>query len=96
MSTEAKPKRTETAHLVLAMDVLSRDLQSEDGAANAAIAEAAWRLLELDRDLAEATQKNRAMREALESLAYWSRSMTETRETLRDRIRAAILAIDKK
>ena len=39
--------RTSTAHLIDALRILSRDIQSPDGVANAAIAEAADRLEEL-------------------------------------------------
>jgi hypothetical protein len=41
--------RTDTLILAAAMDVLARDIQSGDGVANAAIAEAAQRLRELER-----------------------------------------------
>jgi ABC-type transporter Mla subunit MlaD len=39
-------KRTDTATLIQAMRILARDIQSDDGVANAAIAEAADRLEE--------------------------------------------------
>jgi hypothetical protein len=41
------PRKTETLILAAAMDILARDIQSGDGVANAAIAEAAERLREL-------------------------------------------------
>ncbi|MBI3101075.1 MAG: hypothetical protein HYY98_05920 [Burkholderiales bacterium] len=41
--------KTETAALASALDVLAREIQSGDGVANAAIAEAAQRLRELQR-----------------------------------------------
>ena len=53
-----KTPRTETAVLVTALRILERDIQSGDGVANAAIAEAADRLAELERE-------NAALREAL-------------------------------
>ena len=43
--------KTKTETLAKAMDVLAREIQSGDGVANAAIAEAAQRLRELDTDL---------------------------------------------
>lgn len=35
-------------------------------------------------------EKVRVLREALDALAYWSRNNTETRQTLRDRIRVRL------
>jgi hypothetical protein len=49
---------------------------------------------ELRDELAAEREKVRVLREALESLAYWSRNRTETRITLRNRI-AAVLAATK-
>jgi hypothetical protein len=43
--------KTKTETLAAAMDVLAREIQSGDGVANAAIAEAAARLRELDCEL---------------------------------------------
>jgi len=42
--------RTDTETLIEAMKILSRDIESEDGVANAAIYEAAQRLEDLERD----------------------------------------------
>ena len=42
-----KPRKTKTVILASAMDALAREIQSNDGVANAAIAEAAQRLREL-------------------------------------------------
>jgi hypothetical protein len=42
--------RTDTETLVAALKILSRDIESEDGVANAAIYEAAQRLEDLERD----------------------------------------------
>ena len=42
--------KTDTLTLAAAMDALARDIQSTDGVANAAIAEAAQRLRELDEE----------------------------------------------
>lgn len=52
-----KTPRTETAVLVAALRILERDIQSGDGVANAAIAEAADRLAELERDVAALKQR---------------------------------------
>ena len=41
-------------------------------------------------------EKVRVLREALESLAYWSRNKTESRITLRNRIAAALAATEEK
>jgi hypothetical protein len=46
-----KMRKTKTETLAIAMDVLAREIQSSDGVANAAIAEAADRLRELAADL---------------------------------------------
>jgi hypothetical protein len=46
------------------------------------------------REHTELREEEERLRKGLESLAYWSRSKTETRITLRDRI-AAVLANDK-
>lgn len=80
--------KTETLTLATAMDVLAREIQSGDGIANAAITEAAQRLRDQEQDSAKLRQEIRRLREDIDSLAYWSRSMTETRSTLRDRIAA--------
>lgn len=45
--------------------------------------------------LAAERDKVRTLRQALESLAYWSRNRTETRITLRNRIAAALAAARK-
>ena len=44
--------KTETMTLAAAMDVLARDIQSDDGVANAAIVEAAQRLREQEWEIA--------------------------------------------
>ncbi len=41
--------RTDTKTLAEALDILARDIHSDDGVANSALAEAAQRLRELDR-----------------------------------------------
>jgi len=51
--------RTETLILASAMDVLARDIQSGDGVANAAIAEAAQRLRELEWEIARLESASR-------------------------------------
>jgi hypothetical protein len=53
--------KTATHTLAAALDALARDIQSEDGVANAAIAEAAQRLRELARETA-------ALRRCIEQL----------------------------
>jgi len=42
--------RSDTETLIKALEILARDIQSEDGVANAAIAEAAQRLKEFNND----------------------------------------------
>ena len=54
--------RTSTETLIAAMHILSQDIQSEDGAANAAVAEAAERLAEQHMRIAKLEQENDAMR----------------------------------
>jgi hypothetical protein len=51
--------RTDTLTLATAMDVLAREIQSGDGIANAAIAEAADRLRELEWEVAGFIQQSR-------------------------------------
>ena len=54
--------RTSTETLIAAMRILSQDIQSEDGAANAAVAEAGERLAEQHMRIAQLEQENDAMR----------------------------------
>jgi hypothetical protein len=54
--------RTSTETLIAAMRILSQDIQSEDGAANAAVADAAERLAEQHMRIAKLEQENDAMR----------------------------------
>jgi hypothetical protein len=49
--------KTDTQTLAKAMEILARDIESGDGVANAAIAEAAERLYSLDADLKEAERQ---------------------------------------
>ena len=53
------PIKTETEILASAMDILARDIESNDGVANAAIAEAAERLRELNKAILETLEENR-------------------------------------
>ncbi len=61
--------RTSTETLIAAMRILSQDIQSEDGAANAAVAEAGERLAEQHMRIAQLEQENDAMRA---DLLLWS------------------------
>jgi CII-binding regulator of phage lambda lysogenization HflD len=67
--------RTDTLTLASAMDILARDIQSSDGAANAAIAEAAQRLREVERENAEVWRLVDNLHERIAKLsadkAYW-------------------------
>ena len=54
--------RTSTETLIAAMHILSQDIQSEDGAANAAIAEAGERLAEQHMRIAQLERENDALR----------------------------------
>jgi hypothetical protein len=45
--------KSSTATLIKALEILSQEIQSEDGVANAAIAEAAIRLKKLDKRVIE-------------------------------------------
>lgn len=56
--SDMKMKRTKTKILAIAMDILARDIQSDDGVANAAISEAAGRLRELDKAIRETLKEN--------------------------------------
>jgi len=51
-------KKTDTKTLIEALRILVRDIQSDDGIANACIAEAADRIDELTQALESATQTN--------------------------------------
>jgi hypothetical protein len=61
-------KKTETLTLAAAMDVLAREIQCADGAATAAIAEAAQRLRELEWEVACLTQQMRTNHEQAEEI----------------------------
>jgi uncharacterized protein (UPF0212 family) len=54
--------RTSTETLIAAMRILSQDIQSEDGAANAAVAEAGERLAEQHMRIAQLERENDALR----------------------------------
>jgi len=54
--------RTSTETLIAAMHILATEIQSEDGAANAAVAEASERLWEQHMRIAKLEQENDAMR----------------------------------
>ncbi len=54
--------KTSTETLIAAMRILSQDIQSEDGAANAAVAEAGERLAEQHMRIAKLERENDAMR----------------------------------
>ena len=54
--------RTSTETLIAAMHILATEIQSDDGAANAAVAEAAERLAEQHMRIAQLEQENDAMR----------------------------------
>ena len=54
--------RNSTETLIVAMRILSQDIQSEDGVANAAVAEAGERLAEQHMRIAKLEQENDAMR----------------------------------
>jgi len=54
--------RTSTETLIAAMRILSQDIQSEDGAANSAIAEAGERLAEQHMRITQLEQENDALR----------------------------------
>jgi uncharacterized protein (UPF0212 family) len=54
--------KTSTETLIAAMRILSQDIQSDDGAANAAVAEAGERLAEQHMRIAKLERENDAMR----------------------------------
>ena len=54
--------KTSTETLIAAMRILSQDIQSDDGAANAAVAEAGERLAEQHMRIAQLEQENDALR----------------------------------
>ncbi len=54
--------KTSTETLIAAMHILATEIQSEDGAANAAVAEAAERLAEQHMRIAQLEQENDALR----------------------------------
>ena len=69
--------RSSTENLIAAMRILSRDIRSTDGVANAAVAEAAERLAELDDALAERTQQAQRLLACIRELAT-NRAITDT------------------
>jgi hypothetical protein len=54
--------KTSTETLIAAMHILATEIQSDDGVANSAIAEAAERLAEQHMRIAQLEQENDAMR----------------------------------
>ena len=54
--------RTSTETLIAAMRILSSDIQSDDGVANAAVAEAAERLAEQHMRITQLEQENDSLR----------------------------------
>mgnify|MGYP000016732151 FL=1 len=54
--------RTSTETLIAAMHILATEIQSDDGAANAAVAEAAERLAEQHMRIAQLERENDALR----------------------------------
>ena len=54
--------KTSTETLIAAMHILAKEIQSDDGVANAAIAEAGERLAEQHMRIAQLEQENDAMR----------------------------------
>lgn len=58
--------RTSTQTLAAALDILAHDIQSDDGVANAAIAEAAARLREQDAMIIDCQQRLDAATKALD------------------------------
>ena len=54
--------RSSTETLIKAMRILAQDIQSEDGVANAAVAEAAQRLEEQQERITQLEQENDALR----------------------------------
>ena len=54
--------RTSTETLIAAMRILSSDIQSDDGVANAAVAEAGERLAEQHMRIAKLEQENDSLR----------------------------------
>ena len=48
-----QPSKTDTQTLAAALLILARDIRSQDGVANAAIREAAERLLEQEKQIAD-------------------------------------------
>ena len=54
--------KTSTETLIAAMRMLSQDIQSDDGAANAAVAEAAERLAEQHMRITQLERENDALR----------------------------------
>jgi hypothetical protein len=63
--------RTSTETLIAAMHILATEIQSDDGAANAAVAEAAERLAEQHMRINQLEQENDAMRA---DLLLWKES----------------------
>jgi hypothetical protein len=63
--------KTSTEMLIADMRILSQDIQSDDGVANAAVAEAAERLAEQHMRIAQLEQENDALRA---DLLLWNKA----------------------
>lgn len=88
MSTSPTP-RTATFVLANAMDILARDIQSGDGVANSAIAEAASRLRELD-DAEKRLERECAAKDAqIVSLGLLYEQKAKEADAMRDALEAA-------
>jgi len=72
--------RSTTETLIAAMRILARDIQSGDGVANAAIAEAADRLEELQKEIAIVKEKCNLFFSSLECESWSTYTVYEVRE----------------
>lgn len=83
-------KKTETLILADAMDVLAREIQSGDGIANAAIAEAAERLRSLEVETCKTIKKLRDAERQLEINHERAEKIIKAREMKLERVSMAL------
>jgi cell division protein FtsX len=76
--------RSDTETLIKALKILARDIQSEDGVANAAIAEAAQRLKEFNNDWHQPELCNEKYNELVIECNAWEELCEDLIEAIED------------
>jgi cell division protein FtsX len=76
--------RSDTETLIKALEILARDIQSDDGVANAAIAEAAQRLKEFNNDWHQPELCNEKYNELVIECNTWEELCEDLIEVIED------------